>query len=248
MILDGQYVCSAQLSERVHQFGIAPGGRHRHRSARKHPYLGGRRKQGRAIPVIISHRPASQPRTLSPLTTPTIDSARRLSGECDMNSAICYSNLIKINTSPFIQELSRHFKVMFLNTQSVRNKTTDICDHEMHAKVDLVFCVKRTWLQPEGDESDCVALTPPGFCSRSFPRMSGADGGLTVLYRNSLTKTLQFPPEILVSLLLKFVKFVFPLTAYRLVGLAVKASASRAEGPGFESRLRRDFFGVESYQ
>ena len=35
---------------------------------------------------------------------------------------------------------------------------------------------------------------------------------------------------------------------YRLAGLVVKASASRAEGPGFESRLRRDFFGVESYQ
>ena len=27
-----------------------------------------------------------------------------------------------------------------------------------------------------------------------------------------------------------------------------KASASRAEDPGFESRLHRDFFGVESYQ
>ena len=27
-----------------------------------------------------------------------------------------------------------------------------------------------------------------------------------------------------------------------------KESASRAEDPGFESRLRRDFFGVESYQ
>ena len=27
-----------------------------------------------------------------------------------------------------------------------------------------------------------------------------------------------------------------------------KASASRAEDPGFESRLSRDFFGVESYQ
>ena len=27
-----------------------------------------------------------------------------------------------------------------------------------------------------------------------------------------------------------------------------KASASRAEDPGFESRLRRDFFGVGSYQ
>ena len=34
----------------------------------------------------------------------------------------------------------------------------------------------------------------------------------------------------------------------RLVGLVVKVSASRAKGPGFESRLRRDFFGVESYQ
>ena len=35
---------------------------------------------------------------------------------------------------------------------------------------------------------------------------------------------------------------------YRLVGLVVKASAWRAEDPGFESRLRRDFFGVESYR
>ena len=33
-----------------------------------------------------------------------------------------------------------------------------------------------------------------------------------------------------------------------LVGLVVKASTSRAEDPGFESRLRGDFFGVESYQ
>ena len=34
----------------------------------------------------------------------------------------------------------------------------------------------------------------------------------------------------------------------RLVGLVVKASALRAEGPGFQSHLRLDFFGVESYQ
>ena len=36
--------------------------------------------------------------------------------------------------------------------------------------------------------------------------------------------------------------------SHRLVGLVVKASASRAEDPGFESRLRRDFSRVESYQ
>ena len=33
-----------------------------------------------------------------------------------------------------------------------------------------------------------------------------------------------------------------PVGIYRLVGLVVKASASRAEDPGFESRLRWDFF------
>ena len=38
------------------------------------------------------------------------------------------------------------------------------------------------------------------------------------------------------------------LKADSLVGLVVKASASRAEDPGFESRLWRDFFGVESHQ
>ena len=127
-------------------------------------------QQGNAPTVVVvasraglspSSSVTSQPRTLRPLTTPTFDSARRLSVECDTNSdnAICYSNLIKINTCPFTQEFSRHFKVMFLNTQSVRNKTTDICDHVMHANVDLIF-LRETWLRPEGDESDCVALTP----------------------------------------------------------------------------------------
>ena len=46
----------------------------------------------------------------------------------------------------------------------------------------------------------------------------------------------------------KFLIVLDILVAYRLVDLVVKASASRAEDPGFESRLRRDFFGVESYQ
>ena len=38
---------------------------------------------------------------------------------------------------------------------------------------------------------------------------------------------------------------VSALMTDRLVGLVVKASASRAEDPGFESHLRRDFSGVE---
>ena len=43
---------------------------------------------------------------------------------------------------------------------------------------------------------------------------------------------------------------ILPCFLNHLVGLVVKESASRAraEDPGFESCLRRDFFGVESYQ
>ena len=50
----------------------------------------------------------------------------------------------------------------------------------------------------------------------------------------------------MVSWLLVFNARPVQSQADRLVGLVV--NASRAEDPGFESRLRRDFFGVESYQ
>ena len=40
------------------------------------------------------------------------------------------------------------------------------------------------------------------------------------------------------------VKMLLLLLLDRLVGLVVKASASRTEDPRFDSRLRRDFSGV----
>ena len=53
-------------------------------------------------------------------------------------------------------------------------------------------------------------------------------------------------PVCLIHTLFFFIVFLsLSLSLNRLV---IKASASRMEGPGFESRLRRDFFGVESYQ
>ena len=39
-----------------------------------------------------------------------------------------------------------------------------------------------------GDEADCAALTPPGFCLKSLPRQSGTGGGLAILHRTSLTR------------------------------------------------------------
>ena len=87
---------------------------------------------------------------------------------CQQLYGVSYSNLIEIDTGPFIQEFSKHFKVMFLNAQSVRNKALDICDYIMQANVDLVFLCE-TWLRPVGDEADCAALTPPGFYLKSLP-------------------------------------------------------------------------------
>ena len=63
-------------------------------------------------------------------------------------------------------------------------------------------------------------------------------GQCTVLHTPSSTGTVNFEAAGILR----------SVVCYRLVGLVVKASASRAEGPGFESRMRRDFFGVESYQ
>ena len=70
-LVDVPHVCSAQLADHVDQMGISSGSHRRRRPARKRPYCGGRRKQGRAIPVIVSDR--SQPRILHPLCTSTHD-------------------------------------------------------------------------------------------------------------------------------------------------------------------------------
>ena len=118
------HVCSAQLSDRVDQLGISPGSHRRRRPGRKRPYRGGRRQQGRTIPVIFTDR--LRPQTLHPLCTSTHDSVRPPTDKCSTAYGVSYSNLIKIDTGPLIQEVSKHFKVMFLNAQSVRKKALDI--------------------------------------------------------------------------------------------------------------------------
>ena len=82
------------------------------------------------------------------------------------------------------------FKLCFLMPSQLETiKALDFCDYIMQANVDLVFLCE-TWLRPEGDEADCAALTPPGFCLKSLSRQSGTGGGLAVLHRTSLTKNI----------------------------------------------------------
>ena len=54
---------------------------------------------------------------------------------------------------------------------------------------DIAF-LSETWFRPTGDESDIVSVTPPGYTLQSFPRLTGAGGGLAVVYRDSLAHCL----------------------------------------------------------
>ena len=132
---------SAQLADGIDQLGISPGSHRRRRPARKRPYRGGRCKKVQTIPVIVADRSR---RILHPLLTSTHDTVRPPTDKSSTAYGISYFNLIKLDTGPFVQEFSKHFKVMFLN-KSVRNKAFDICDYIMQANVDLVFLCE-TWL------------------------------------------------------------------------------------------------------
>ena len=87
------HMCSAQLSDHADQLGISPGSHRRRRPARKRPYRGGRRKQGRTIPVIVTDR--SRPRILHPLCSLTHDSVRPPTDKFSTAYGISYYNLIK---------------------------------------------------------------------------------------------------------------------------------------------------------
>ena len=76
-------------------------------------------------------------------------------------------------------------------------------------------------------------------------RLSSSSSYSPYLSVSSLSSLLSRHAVLPFSLLFFFLLFPLPEPPCWPSG---KVSASRAEGSGFESRLRRDFFGVESYQ
>ena len=151
---------------------------------------GGRRKQ-KQIEVIVNSRPALNSHGALHEHYPSDDRDFDTTGQVYQNGCM-HSNLIQIETSGLNQVQSKLFKVMYLNTQSLRNKTHDVCDHIIQGNYDMVFLTE-TWLQRQGTEAEIAAVTPPGFTLVSFPRKDRIGGGIAVLYRNSLKKHISFP-------------------------------------------------------
>ena len=78
-------------------------------------------------------------------------------------------------------------KCLMLNTQSIRNKTTELLELVEEQEIDIVF-VTETWLAADKRDDAFVAeLTQPGFVFENFPRgTSSSGGGIGVLLKSGI--------------------------------------------------------------
>ena len=63
------------------------------------------------------------------------------------------------------------FTICVFSAQSVgpREKRTEIVNFVRDEDVDMMFLTE-TWMKTQGDEAECVDLSPPGYTFKSFPR------------------------------------------------------------------------------
>ncbi|RUS72310.1 hypothetical protein EGW08_019933 [Elysia chlorotica] len=94
-------------------------------------------------------------------------------------------NLIRIQTTNAPTNTPPGLKVIHLNAQSTREKTTIISDLIEEMDVDIAF-ITEIWLYPSGDEIVMQNLTPDSYTSVFFPRNKGKGGGIGIIHRQSL--------------------------------------------------------------
>ena len=134
-----------------------------------------------------------------------------------------------------------HQKEKYLDSITMK-KCTDAL-----IKLRLGICLNwsqqlETRMAPDQLASKTYNTKMSGYKARGRPRKTWIEGAKETL------KTHNIPPTQAFELAADRKLFLPSTPRDRLVGQVVKASASRPEGPGFESRLRRDFSGIESYQ
>ena len=73
--------------------------------------------------------------------------------------------------------------ISLLNIQSVGKKSHLIQDYVSDSGADIIFLAE-TWLKEKGDEVKISTMTPSGYKCKSFPRRSGAGGGICLFFRD----------------------------------------------------------------
>ena len=184
------------LSSRLRELGIGF-----HLSS-KRSCRGGKRKQ-RKISVVSGVRVTSttssdvrrSPRTRSedsrhpaPVTDVAADVPPR-SRTSYSSRGVSFANLIPVSvkastatSSPPTQ--SKIIKVLYFNSQSCRQKASDIHEMILDDGTDTLL-MTQTWLYAKGDEACIAEMTPRGYVLRSFPRTGSRGGGIALIVRDA---------------------------------------------------------------
>ena len=184
------------LSSRLRELGIGF-----HLSS-KRSCRSGKRKQ-RKISVVSGVRVTSttssdvrrSPRTKSedsrhpaPVTDVAADVPPR-SRTSYSSRGVSFANLIPVSvqastatSSPPTQ--SKIIKVLYFNSQSCRQKASDIHEMILDDGTDTLL-MTQTWLYAKGDEACIAEMTPRGYVLRSFPRTGSRGGGIALIVRDA---------------------------------------------------------------
>ena len=131
------------------------------------PFRGGRRKQGRCIPVLVH----------------SLTRNRALLRGRNLDNCIQIPLTASVIDSP---SCSRSFlKFAHINVQSCRNKTVQIHEFITDNEFDVLFMTE-TWLYDQGDEAYTTDMTPDGYQFHSFPRCGRRGGGIALVSKCSL--------------------------------------------------------------
>ena len=94
------------------------------------------------------------------------------------------SNLSKIKTSSN-DGSNTALSLVTLNTRSVKNKTTSVCDFLTSNNVDI-FALTETWLGSSVDKHIISEITPDGYDLHHVARTSRKGGGVAIIFNKSL--------------------------------------------------------------
>ena len=128
-------------------------------------------------PIPVIHTPPIRPPSYTP----------------DLHSKVgqhAYLTPIRLKKDPKGDNLQ---KIMVFNAQSCRNKANNVHDLIVEGDFDIVF-LSETWLHKKGDEPIIAALKPTGYEFENISR-GAPGGGLAVLYRENLIKSVSIPKQ-----------------------------------------------------
>lgn len=106
-----------------------------------------------------------------------------------------YTDTSSIHSASATQDFSNNFKVLYLNCQSSRKRTTEIHDLINELNADDLVLLTDTWFKQNEDEH---LIKSKNFNIISIPRHKRPEGEFAILYRKSLkvraVQTTSSPP------------------------------------------------------